>query len=202
MLVAIAVQVAASDKRVEAPTRQPEDIASIVLAASNLGELQRLWPRFSGQDPLELTRHAPAVIFELLLEDPSSSRRWETVYHYKSMTDAGATLAFAWACLDVVVEHPTLFRDRYAEGDDRADIPMFWAMRSDGSEKWGNLYGAARAHGFKDVKSMHQWLFTTLESAGPPPRTLKEQLRRRRFVTNARKAHADAEAEMKSRYVD
>ena len=198
MLVAIAVQVARSDERVGAPARHTDDIASIVLASTNLEELRRSWPRFSGQDPLELIWHAPAAIFEQLLADPSSNRSWEAVYHYKSMTDAGATLAFAWACFDVVVEHPTLFRDRYADGDDRAEILMFWAMRSDGSERWGNLYGAARAHGFKDVKSVYQWLFTTLESAGPPPRTLRERLRRRRFVANARKALADAEAEMKA----
>lgn len=198
MLVAIVGQVASSDERVEAPARHTDDIASIVLASTNLGELQGSWPRFSGQDPLELIWHAPAAIFQQLIEDPSSNRNWEAVYHYKSMTDAGATLAFAWACFDVVVEHPTLFRDRYAGGDDRADILMFWAMHSDGSERWGNLYGVAKAHGFEDVEAMYQWLFATLESAGPPPRTRKERLRRRRFVAHARKALADADAEMKA----
>jgi hypothetical protein len=191
MLIAIAAQ-APSDER------RTDDVASIVLASTNLGELQQSWPRFAGQDPLELIWHAPAVLFEELLEDPTSSRKWETVYHYKSMTDAGATLAFAWACFDVVVEHPTLFRDRYAGGDDRAETLMYWAMRSDGSERWGNLYGAAKAHGFKDVESVHQWLFATLESAGPPPRTSEERVRRRRFVANARKTLAAAQAEMKA----
>jgi hypothetical protein len=198
VLIALAVQVARSDERVGTTARRTDDIASIVLASRNLGELRRSWPRFAGQDLLELIWHAPAVLFEELLEDPSSNRRWEAVYHYKSMTDAGATLAFAWACLDVAVDHPTLFRDRYANGDDRAEMLMYWAMRSDGSERWGNLYGAAKAHRFKDVESMYQWLFTTLESAGPPPRTPEERLRRRRFVTHARKTLAAAQAEMKA----
>jgi hypothetical protein len=174
------------------------DVASLVLASKSLGELRQSWPRFRVQDIDALIWDAPTLIFIHLLEDPSSTRRWEAVYHYKSMTDASATLAFASACFDVVVEHPTLFRDRYVRGDDRAAELMYWAMWADRSAKWRNHYGAAKAHAFKDAESLHTWIFIVLETGGPKPRTATESWRRRRFTTNARRTFAEAKSERKA----
>jgi hypothetical protein len=173
-----------------------DTLPEAVLASHSLGELsQRLGrapesPEFEKQTPLEL--------LSLIANAPSDEKSWQAAYHYRSMANAAFSLMFKWACFDTLLEHPTLFRDRFVSGDDRALELMRCAMWSDGSTQWGNLFGAVTKHGFKDVASYYKRLFEVLESSGGPPQNATGLTRRKEFLERANKDLAEAEREMNS----
>jgi hypothetical protein len=169
-------------------------IIDAVLAAKNITDLSKRLGR--SEDDFKLGTDVPISIFAAVAKRPADEKAWQAAYHYRSMTDAGYSLMFKWACFDTLLEHPTLFRDRYVRGDDRAAELMRCAMWSDGSSRWGNLYGAVTHHGFQDVASYHAWLFSTLAESGGQPKSEQEVLRRHQFIERAKKDLADAEREM------
>jgi hypothetical protein len=171
-----------------------KQIVEAVLAARNISDLAERLGR--SENDFKLGTDIPMGIFAAVAKRPADKKAWQAAYHYRSMTDAGYSLMFKWACFDTLLEHPTLFRDRYVRGDDRAAELMHCAMWSDGSTRWGNLYGAVTHHGFKDVASYYTWLFSTLAETGGQPKSEQEVARCHQFVERAKKDLADAEREM------
>jgi len=74
---------------------------------------------------------------------------------------------------------------------------MRCAMWSDGSTRWGNLYGAVTKHGFADLASYYKWLFDTLDKKGTERETDNER-GAERILLSAPKGFAEAEREMNS----
>jgi hypothetical protein len=177
-------------------TAGSDTLADAVLASKNLAELSQRLGR--APESAEFGKQTPMELLTLIANTPSDNKSWEAAYHYRSMTDAGFSLMFKWACFDTVLEHPTLFRDRYLAGDGRAAELMRSALWSDGSTCWGNLYGAVTKHGFKDVASYYKTLFELLEGNGRRAQTDTEAIRQKEFVRLAKKDLADAEREMNS----
>ena len=173
-----------------------DTLPEAVLASKSLAELSQRLGR--APESTEFGKQTPMELLNLIAKTPSDEKSWEAAYHYRSMTDAGFSLMFKWACFDTLLEHPTLFRDRYVSGDSRAAELMRCAMWSDGSTRWGNLYGAVTKHGFKDVASYYEKLFEVLESTGRSPQNETEAMRRKEFVQRAKRDLADAEREMNS----
>ena len=174
----------------------PDDkqVVDSVLTSKNIGDLAERLERSA--DDRHFGTDIPMSIFAAVAKRPADEKAWEAAYRYRSMTDAGFSLMFKWACFDTQLEHPALFRDRYVAGGDRAAELMRCAMWSDGSVRWGNLYGAVTHHGFQDVASYHAWLFSTLTQAGGQPKSEQEAARRREFVEHAKKDFDEAEREM------
>jgi maltooligosyltrehalose synthase len=174
--------------------RDNTHIVDAVLASNHITDLaERLQRR---ADDTRFGTDIPMSIFAAVAKRPADEKAWRAAYRYHSMTDAGFSLMFNWTCFDTLLEHPTLFRDRYVGGDDRAVELMRCAMWSDGSARWGNLYGAVTHHGFRDVASYRTALFATLTDSGASPRNEREALRRHEFIERAKKDLADAERKM------
>jgi hypothetical protein len=176
--------------------RDDKQIVETVLASKSISDLAERLGR-SANDA-HFGTDIPMSIFAAVAKRPADEKAWQAAHRYRSMADAGFSLMFKWACFDTLLEHPTLFRDRYVEGDDRAAELMRCAMWSDGSVRWGNLYGAVTHHGFKDVASYRVRLFSILAESGGPPTAEQERVRRQRFIKRAKKDLADAEREMDS----
>ena len=171
-------------------------VVDTVLASKNITDLAERLGR--SPDEPHFGTDIPMSIFAAVAKRPADEKAWQAAYRYRSITDAGFSLMFKWACFDTLLDHPTLFRDRYVGGDDRAAELMRFAMWSDGSTHWGNLYGAVTHHGFRDVASYHIRLFSILAESGGPPKSEQEAVRRRQFIERAKKDLADAEREMDS----
>jgi hypothetical protein len=171
-----------------------KQVVDTVLASKNIADLAERLGR-SAEDT-HFGTDVPMSIFAAVAKRPADEKAWEAAYRYRSMTDAGFSLMFKWACFDTLLEHPALFRDRYDGGDDRAAELMRCAMWSDGSVRWGNLYGAVTHHGFRDVASYHVRLFSILADSGGRPMSEKEGVRRQQFIERAKKDLIDAEREM------
>jgi hypothetical protein len=173
------------------------DFLDAVLSSHRLDDLQAK-ASLPATDTFEFSCGTPMRIFAEIVKNPSNDRAWAAAYHYRTMTDAGVSLAFNWACFDTLVENPTLFRDRYITGDNRSSELMRCAMWSDGSTRWGNLYGAVTKHGFADLASYYKWLFGTLDKKGTERETDNERGRRKDFIERAQRDLAEAEREMNS----
>lgn len=164
------------------------DILDKTLSARDLGTLKQSLGRPEADDTT-----IPKQIFQRILKNSKDDKAWMAAYHYRSLTDAGSTLVFRWICFDALMQNPVIYRDRFILGDDRAANLMKDAMWSDGSVRWGNLYGAATANGFKDVDSYHMWLFARLsKDTFPPTETVKCQ----QFKERARADLLEAQREM------
>ena len=174
--------------------RDDKHIVDAVLASNNISKLAERLGRSA--DDIKFGKDVPVSIFAAVAKRPADEKAWQAAYHYRSMTDAGYSLMFKWACFDTLLEHPTLFRDRYVRGDDRAAELMRCAMWSDGSTRWGNLYGAVTHHGFRDVASYYAWLFSTLAESRGQLKSERQVARCQQFVERAKKDLADAEREI------
>jgi len=173
---------------------EDKQVVDTVLASKNIGDLAERLGRSA--DDIHFGTDIPMSIFAAVAKRPADEKAWQAAYHYRAMTDAGFSLMFKWACFDTLLEHPALFRDRYVGGDDRAAELMHCAMWSDGSVRWGNLYGAVTHHGFRDVASYHGRLFSILVDSGGQPKSEQEGVRRQQFIERAKNDLADAEREM------
>jgi hypothetical protein len=176
--------------------RDDKQVVDTVLASKSISDIAARLGRSA--DDAHFGTDIPMSIFAAVAKRPADEKAWQAAHRYRSMANAGFSLMFKWACFDTLLEHPTLFRDRYVGGDDRAAELMRCAMWSDGSVRWGNLYGAVTHHGFKDVASYHVRLFSILAESGGPPTADREGIRRQQFIERAKKDLADAEREMDS----
>lgn len=172
----------------------------LVLASKDLTGIAQKTKQDAELANLDLACDWPMKIFAEIVKHPSEKKNWDAVHHYHSMVDGAYSLMFKWACFDTLIDNPTLFRDRYIEGDDRASELMRCAMWSDGSARNGNLYGAVTKHNFKDLPSFQKWLFETLDVNDVVVKTESDRVRQKNFIERAKTDLADAEKTMNSQF--
>jgi hypothetical protein len=104
----------------------------------------------------------PTNLFIAAAKNPQSEEAWKEIYQYRYALDGKSSLLYKWACFDAILDNPTLFQDRFINGDGNALLLMFDALRSDGSAR-GNLHKAVTSQGYKDFPDFIKALFTKLE---------------------------------------
>ena len=108
--------------------------------------------------------YIPSVLLADILNDPDDDHSWKALHHYRSLTDAGATILFWRDCFLAIDKDPLLFYRRFMKGDEQALFRMVDAMSHD--------FSAFQDTGLRSFKEVNAVYLKVLDLMGEERRKL------------------------------